>query len=76
MSQLNMQMTPDFEENLRQFMAVRGFGTKSEAIRRAIEEGLARTPMPPAFDWSSLRGKGLGPGLPQFSNNDDLWNQP
>lgn len=73
MSQLNIQMTPDFESKLRRFMAARGIKTKSEAIRQAVEESLARTPEPVAMDWTRLRGKGLGSTQPQFESNDQLW---
>jgi len=73
MSQLNIQMTPEFENNLRRYMASRGIKTKSEAVRRAIEEGLDRTPDPTRFNWTSLRGQGLGTTPPQITNNDQLW---
>jgi hypothetical protein len=73
MSQLNIQMTPEFENNLRRYMASRGIKNKSEAVRRAIEEGLGRTPDPSKFSWTSLRGQGLGTTTPQFTGNDQLW---
>jgi len=75
MSQLNIQMNPDFESNLRRYMASRGIKTKSEAVRRAIEEGLARSPAPTAMNWSSLRGQGLGNSQPKFQSNDQLWER-
>ena len=74
MSQLNIQMTPDFEAKLRKFMALRGLRTKSEAVRLAIDEGLTRTPLPRETNWTSLRGAGLGSGKPRFENNDELWD--
>ena len=73
MSQLNIQMTPEFERNLKRYMSVRGIKTKSEAVRQAVEESLARIPDPIVMDWSSLRGKGLGSRPPRFENNDQLW---
>ena len=75
MSQLNIQMTPEFESNLRRFMAARGIKTKSEAIRHAVEEGLARTPEPAVMDWTGLRGKGLGSAQPHYQSNDQLWER-
>jgi hypothetical protein len=73
MSQLNIQMTAEFESKLRRYMAARGIRTKSEAIRQAVEEGLARIPEPVVMNWAGLRGKGLGTSQPQFANNDQLW---
>ena len=66
-------MTPEFERNLRKYMAARGIKTKSEAVRQAVEEGLARIPESTAMDWSSLRGKGLSSTPYRFDNNDQLW---
>jgi len=74
MSQLNIQMTPEFERNLRKYMTARGIKTKSEAVRRAVEESLARIPEPTFMDWSSLRGKGLGSTPHRFEDNDSLWS--
>lgn len=73
MSQLNIQMTPEFEVKLRKYMVSRGIKTKSEAVRQAIEEGLAVSPKFKLLDWSSLRGAGLGQSEPRFSDNDELW---
>jgi len=55
-------------------MAARGIKTKSEAIRLAVEEGLARTPEPVVMEWTTLRGKGLGSSPPRFETNDALWD--
>ena len=53
-------------------MTARGIKTESEAIRQAVEEGLARIPEPVLMNWAGLRGKGLGTSTPQFTNNDQL----
>lgn len=76
MSQLNIQMTPEFEQNLVTFMAMRGIKTKSDAVRRAVEEALTRSAIPVSFDWSVLRGKGLGASSSRFHSNDELWEKP
>ena len=34
-------MTAEFESKLRRYMTARGIKTESEAIRQAVEEGLA-----------------------------------
>ncbi len=73
MSQLNIQMTPEFERNLRKYMTARGIKTKSEAVRQAVEESLARIPEPTMMDWSSLRC-GFGSTPHRFEDNDSLWS--
>ena len=41
MAQLNMNITPEFEAALTEFMRRRSIATKSDAIRIAVEEALA-----------------------------------
>lgn len=77
MSQLNMHVTPEFERALAELMRRRKLSTKSEAIRLAVQEAVAR-----------LRGgqrqvdfrEWIGAGLtvppnpqPRFRSDDDLW---
>jgi len=71
MSQLNLNLTPEFEDKLRRFMRVRGLKTKSEALRVALEDSLARS----TIEWSQLRGSGLSECVPRFSNDDELWEK-
>jgi Arc/MetJ-type ribon-helix-helix transcriptional regulator len=78
MGQLNMHMTPEFEENLRRFMRLRGFTNKSEAIRVAVKEGLetARKDEKEPFDFKRWRGAALeGPTNPnpRFPDDDSIW---
>jgi hypothetical protein len=77
MSQLNIHTTAAFEKQISQFMRVRGIKTKSEAIRVAIEEGLAfATRRTQTADFSEWRGLGnrapLNPA-PRFRSDADLW---
>ncbi|GMU56976.1 MAG: hypothetical protein AMXMBFR33_61220 [Candidatus Xenobia bacterium] len=75
MPQLNLQLTPEFEDKLRRFMQARRIKTKSEAIRVAVEESLERSCEAFRFDWAQLRGRGLGVNpSPRFQCDDDLWS--
>lgn len=77
MGQLNIHMTPAFEESLRRLMRARGIRTKSEAIRVAVEEALAlasRKARPTQFgDWLGLGNRAPANPKPQFASDDDLW---
>ncbi len=43
MPQLNINLTPSFEEKLERFMKIRGIPNKSDAVRIAVQEGLERS---------------------------------
>lgn len=77
MSQLNIHMTPRFEETLRRFMRARGLKTKSEAVRVAVEEGLTRASMRVGTvqfsDWLGLGKRAPENPRPLFASDDDLW---
>lgn len=77
MAQLNMNVTPEFDQALAELMRRRDLATKSEAIRVAVQEAVAR-----------LRGgqqrvdfrEWIGAGLavppnpsPRFRSDDQLW---
>jgi hypothetical protein len=70
-------MTPAFEKRLGQFMRARGIKTKSEAIRVAVEEGLALTMRrADVTDFAAWRGLGTRAPLnpaPRFASDADLW---
>lgn len=78
MAQLNMHTTPEFEEQLARLMQLRGIATKSEAIRVAVREGLARAVRGRSQeldfrDWiGAAREAELAP-RPRFATDDDLW---
>ena len=77
MPQLNIHVTPEFAENLRRFMGLRGLRTKSEAVRVAVHESLEReqrASCPSQF--GSWRGMAVSSPLepkPRFASDDDLW---
>lgn len=75
MAQLNLNLTPEFERDLTAFMKERGIGTKSEAIRVAVREGLLRSAKStnrPSFQ-SLLGSLKQTNRRPKFKTEDDLW---
>ena len=77
MTQLNMQMTTGFEQNLRRLMKVRHLHTKAEAVRLAIEETLERSSHRiESIDFSGWVGLAKQVPMnikPKFKSDDDLW---
>ncbi len=74
-AQINLNVTPDFERNLRRYMRARGLRTKSEAIREAVREALGlieRRAAPGELDgWLGLAEGGRR--RPRFISEDQLW---
>ena len=77
MQQLNIRLTREFEYALRELMRRRGLRTKSEAVRVAVTEALAREDGDDAApDFRAWIGLALGAALnsnPRFASDDDLW---
>ncbi len=77
MSQLNINMTPEFESDLERYMKKQGLKQKSEAIRRAVSEALERLKSKKnTTDFESWYGVALKAPLnahPRFNSEDDLW---
>lgn len=77
MSQLNINMTPDFEKDLRQYMKKQGLSRKSDAIRQALHEAVDQLKGRKAgIDFRTWRGIALKAPLnprPRFKTEDDLW---
>ena len=76
MGQLNLNVTPEFERDLRRFMREKGIAKKSEAIRQALREAVAKASATPHSDYRSWLGLGLKAPLnpkPRFRSEDDLW---
>jgi hypothetical protein len=77
MAQLNINVTDDFEKNIKDFMRIRGISSKAEAIRIAIREGLDRSiQQARVTDFSKWIGLGCeapeNPN-PRFASDDELW---
>lgn len=77
MGQLNINLTPAFEEALTKYMKIRGIRSKSEAVRVAVQEGLERSMASHReVDFGSWLGSARGPGenlSPRFSSDHQLW---
>jgi len=76
MTQLNIHMTPIFEQELKKFMKMRRLKTKAEAVRIAVKEGLEHSVQAKPTDFSNWIG--LGKEIPdnkkpRFHSDDDLW---
>ncbi len=77
MRQLNLNVTPDFERDLRRFMRQRNIARKSEAIRMALREVVDRAAGAKEYDFRAWLGMGLKAPLrrkPRFRSEDDLWS--
>lgn len=75
MPQLNLQVTPDFENNLRKLMKRRGFKTKSEAVSVAVQEAIERETQQ-TINVDKLVGLALQTPLnphPKFNSDNALW---
>ncbi len=80
MSQLNINMTPEFEELLRKYMEKNNIRYKSEAIRRALKQAVEETEgsKEKTLTFRDLIGRGLKGKLnpnPRFRTHDDIWNK-
>jgi hypothetical protein len=76
MKQLNVNVTPEMERDLRQYMRKHGLDTKSDAIRLALHEA-AKQAATAVCDYRSWLGLGLRAPLRnkrQFKNEDELWS--
>ncbi len=78
MSQLNINMSAQFEADLTSFMRLRGIRSKSEAVRVAIREGLERSSPPPAGgsfrSWLGLAGPPDSQTPESPLTEDELWS--
>lgn len=77
MSQLNIHLTPDFEQALSEYMKLKRVKTKSDAVRLAVQEAVQRErglPVVPDFSrWIGLALQVPGNPNPRFRSDDDLW---
>ncbi len=77
MAQINLNVTPEFERNLRKLMKARNISNKTQAIRLLFAEAVeALKKSRPKVDY--LTWLGMAKGLeqnprPKFQTHDDLW---
>jgi len=77
MKQLNLNVTPEFDRDLRRYMKRTGIARKSDAIRKALCDAVARSGAGADFDFRSWLGLALKAPLrrkPRFRTEDDLWS--
>lgn len=80
MSQLNINMTPEFEALLLQYMELNNIRHKSEAIRHALQVVVAKQEAERArgYDfsqWSKVGKRSRKNPSPRFRTHDDLWEK-
>ncbi len=77
MKQLNINITPQFEKDLKLYMKRSNLTRKSEAIRLAVEESAARLKKPDSkMEYRAWLGLGLKAPLsakPRFKSENGLW---
>jgi hypothetical protein len=77
MAQLNLNVTPEFERDLRRLMKMSGIRQKSEAVRFAVRQAAARAGASGDYDFRAWLGLGLKAPpnpKPRFASEDDLWS--
>ena len=77
MKQLNLNVTPEFEADLRRYMKQRKIRTKPDAIRLALREAVERRSHETSYDFRSWLGFTLKAPLrrkPRFRSEDELWS--
>jgi hypothetical protein len=78
MSQLNVHLTPEFEQVLAEYMRLRGIRTKSDAVRLALQEAVEREKrlhrVPDFTRWLGLGKQSPENPNPRFHSDDDLWS--
>lgn len=76
MSQISVELTPELEQALSEYMKLRHIENESEAIRAAVAEVVGRERRRSRTDFSHWIGLGLqapqNPS-PRFRSDDDLW---
>jgi hypothetical protein len=77
MKQLNLNVTPEFDRDLRLYMKRRNMTSKSDAIRTAIREAAQSGSNAQQYDYRAWLGMALKAPLNQrrrFRGEDDLWS--
>lgn len=77
MKQLNLNVTPEFERDLRRLMKLRNIARKSDAIRLAVREAVERLAAGAECDFRAWLGWGLKAPVRRrrrFRSEDQLWS--
>jgi len=76
MPQLNIHLTPEFEEALSEYMRLKRVKTKSDAVRLAVQEAVEREKrlriVPDFSQWIGLALQAPLNPHPRFRSDDDL----
>lgn len=78
MSQLNINMTPQFEKDIRAYMKLKSIKYKSQALRAAVADCLKAPQKQPATDfrsWLGAANKGKQSPNPRFKTHAQLWEK-
>ena len=77
MAQLHIDLTPELEERLDEYMRLRRLKTEAEAVAQAVREALAqergRTRGTDFSTWIGLGTRAPQNPTPRFRSDDDLW---
>ncbi|HET9209580.1 MAG TPA: hypothetical protein VFR03_04245 [Thermoanaerobaculia bacterium] len=76
MSQISVELTPELEQALSEYMKLRHIDTESEAIHAAVVEVIGRERQRSQTNFSNWIGLGLRApqnSSPRFRSDDDLW---
>lgn len=73
MSRFRLNLTPEFERDLAEFMQQRNIASKAEAIRTAVRECLQAREIKPADFKKALGSVKQTVKNPRFKTDDDLW---
>ena len=77
MKQINVNVSSDFERDLKLVMKTSKIASKSEALRRLVTQEAEKIRRKKRFDFHSLIGIGVGGApnpTPKFKSEDDLWS--
>ncbi|MDQ2773860.1 MAG: hypothetical protein M3Y57_02875 [Acidobacteriota bacterium] len=77
MQQININVTPEFENDLQSYMRITGLKQKSEAIRLAVKKALEREAPSQQLDFREWLGLGLKAPMRKkrkFAGEDELWS--
>lgn len=77
MPQINIHLTPEFEQALAEYMKIRHIKTKSDAVRQAVLEAVERERRrrntPDFSRWLGMATRVPENPSPKFRSDEDLW---